>query len=230
MTSVFPIFQSNGATMERKWQGKTEVLGEKPVSLPLCLSQISHGLTRDRTRAFVVRGRRLTASAMPRSTPKHYMGGTLKIEAGCSFEMSVTGQTTRCHTPEDNNHYCEIPKSRTSNSSPVHYQTGHAKCETSGYVRIILKRGGKQTQCEGTDCSDVVKAMKGLRFQQFEVPAAVFIMNRVFWDVTPCRPRNCFRRFLEAWWLQLQGNWTALPWSWRHYACPKRRYLPVHTA
>jgi len=29
--------------------GKTEVLGEKPVSVPLCTPQISHGLTVDWT-------------------------------------------------------------------------------------------------------------------------------------------------------------------------------------
>jgi hypothetical protein len=47
--------------MEHWWnesdRGKTEVLGEKPVPVPLC----PHGLIRDRTRAADVRGRRLTA-------------------------------------------------------------------------------------------------------------------------------------------------------------------------
>ena len=33
--------------VEWNWQGKTEVLGEKPVPLPLCPPQIPHGLTRD---------------------------------------------------------------------------------------------------------------------------------------------------------------------------------------
>jgi hypothetical protein len=42
------------------WQGKTEELGEKPVPMPLCPPQIPHGLTRSRTRASAVRGRRLT--------------------------------------------------------------------------------------------------------------------------------------------------------------------------
>jgi hypothetical protein len=41
--------------------GKTEELGEKPVPVPLCLPQIPHGLTRERTRASAVKGRRLTA-------------------------------------------------------------------------------------------------------------------------------------------------------------------------
>jgi hypothetical protein len=44
-----------------KLTGENRQLGEKPVPLPLCPPQISHGLTRDRTRAFAVRGRRLTA-------------------------------------------------------------------------------------------------------------------------------------------------------------------------
>jgi hypothetical protein len=42
-------------------KGKTEELGEKPVSVPLCPPQILHGLTRDRTLASAVGGRLLTA-------------------------------------------------------------------------------------------------------------------------------------------------------------------------
>jgi hypothetical protein len=53
---------------ETIWQGKTEELGEKSVPLPLCALQIPHGLlTRVRTRAFMVRGRRLTAWITARS-------------------------------------------------------------------------------------------------------------------------------------------------------------------
>jgi hypothetical protein len=48
------------------WQEKSEVLGEKPVPVPFRPPQIPHGLTRDRTRASAVGGRRLTASAMAR--------------------------------------------------------------------------------------------------------------------------------------------------------------------
>jgi hypothetical protein len=44
-----------------KLTGKTEVLGDKPVPLPLFPSQIPHEMTWDRTRASAVRGRRLTA-------------------------------------------------------------------------------------------------------------------------------------------------------------------------
>ena len=62
----FFIFPSNGAPVEWNWQGKTEVLGEKPVPLPLCPPQIPHGLTRNRTRASAVGSRRLTAWAMTR--------------------------------------------------------------------------------------------------------------------------------------------------------------------
>jgi hypothetical protein len=40
--------------LERYWQGKAEVLGEKPVPVPFCPPQI----------ASAVRDRRLTASAM----------------------------------------------------------------------------------------------------------------------------------------------------------------------
>jgi hypothetical protein len=44
-----------------KLAGENRQLGEKPVPVPLCPPQISHGLTRDRTRASAVNGRRLTA-------------------------------------------------------------------------------------------------------------------------------------------------------------------------
>jgi hypothetical protein len=56
----------NGAPVEWNLQGKAEVLGEKPVPVPLCLPQSPHVLTRDRTRASAVRDWRLTASAIAR--------------------------------------------------------------------------------------------------------------------------------------------------------------------
>ena len=62
MISFFFIFTSNGAAVKWNWQGKTEVLGEKPVPVPLCSPQIPRGLTRDRTRASAVRGRRLNVA------------------------------------------------------------------------------------------------------------------------------------------------------------------------
>jgi hypothetical protein len=47
--------------MEHWWyhmdNGKTKVLGEKPVQLPLCTPQISQGLAWDRKGATVVTGR-----------------------------------------------------------------------------------------------------------------------------------------------------------------------------
>jgi hypothetical protein len=63
---IFCPFPSHGAPVEWNWQGKTEVLGEKPVPVPLCPPQIPHGLTRYRPRASAVGGRRLTAWAMAR--------------------------------------------------------------------------------------------------------------------------------------------------------------------
>ena len=51
--------------MEHWWneidREKTEVLGEKPVPVPLYPPQIPHELARDRTRASAVGGRRLIA-------------------------------------------------------------------------------------------------------------------------------------------------------------------------
>jgi hypothetical protein len=66
MMIIFCPFPSNGEPVEWNWQGKTEELGEKPVPVPLCPPQIPHGLTRDRTRASAMGGRRLTAWAMAR--------------------------------------------------------------------------------------------------------------------------------------------------------------------
>jgi hypothetical protein len=51
---------------EWNWQGKAEVLGEKPVPVPLCPPQNPHGMNRDRTRASAVGDRRLTPWAMAR--------------------------------------------------------------------------------------------------------------------------------------------------------------------
>jgi hypothetical protein len=53
-------------TVEWYWQGKAEELWEKPLPVPLCPPEIPHGLTRARTRASAVRGRRLTTWAMSR--------------------------------------------------------------------------------------------------------------------------------------------------------------------
>jgi hypothetical protein len=44
-----------------KLTGENRQLGEKPVPVPLCPPQVSHGLTWDRTQASAVRGRRLMA-------------------------------------------------------------------------------------------------------------------------------------------------------------------------
>jgi hypothetical protein len=52
------------STVQLYWHGKTKELEEKPVPVPLCSSQISYGLTRARTRASTVKGRRLTAWVM----------------------------------------------------------------------------------------------------------------------------------------------------------------------
>jgi hypothetical protein len=47
---VFLLFRFNGAPVEWNWQEKTEVLGEKPIPVPHCPSQIPHGPTRERGR------------------------------------------------------------------------------------------------------------------------------------------------------------------------------------
>ena len=45
-----------GALVEWYCQGKTEVFGEKPVTVPLCAPRVPHGLTCDRTRSYAARG------------------------------------------------------------------------------------------------------------------------------------------------------------------------------
>jgi hypothetical protein len=64
-------------TVKWYWQGKTEELGEKPVPVPPCPSQILHGLSRARSRASAVTGRRLTAWAMARPSI-HYHAVTVR--------------------------------------------------------------------------------------------------------------------------------------------------------
>jgi hypothetical protein len=49
--------------VEWNWQGKTKGFGENPVPVPFCPPQIPHGLTRDRTRAYMVRGRNVLCMA-----------------------------------------------------------------------------------------------------------------------------------------------------------------------
>jgi hypothetical protein len=43
-----------GALVEWDWHRKTEVLGEKPATVPVCPPQVQHGLTWYRSRAFAV--------------------------------------------------------------------------------------------------------------------------------------------------------------------------------
>jgi hypothetical protein len=62
----FLVFYFNGTPVEWYRQGKTEVLRGKPVPVPLCPPQIPHEPTRDRTRAYAVKGRGLTAWVMAR--------------------------------------------------------------------------------------------------------------------------------------------------------------------
>jgi hypothetical protein len=64
LTDILFILQMIYEYGERRWndidRGKPKIIGEKPVPVPLCPPQIPHGLTRARTQASAVRGRRLT--------------------------------------------------------------------------------------------------------------------------------------------------------------------------
>jgi hypothetical protein len=59
---IFPVFPCNGAPVEWNWIGKTNVLGGKTVPVPKAHME----WRQDRTGAFAVTGRRLTARAMAR--------------------------------------------------------------------------------------------------------------------------------------------------------------------
>jgi hypothetical protein len=87
MIIIFCPFPSNGAPMEWNWQGKTEVLGEKPVPVPLCPPQIPHRLARDLTRAFAVGGRRLTAWAMARPLKGLWFQGCWLVRPTLYFKL-----------------------------------------------------------------------------------------------------------------------------------------------
>jgi hypothetical protein len=69
MIIIFSPLPSNAALVEWNWRGK-------PVPVPLCPPQIPHGLTRDRTRASAVEGRRLAAWA---TVPLLYSQGTSSV-------------------------------------------------------------------------------------------------------------------------------------------------------
>ena len=63
--------KEHGAPVKWCWQGKTKVLWEKPVPVPLCSPQITHGLNWDYTWASAVRGWKLTAQAIAQPFSKH---------------------------------------------------------------------------------------------------------------------------------------------------------------
>jgi hypothetical protein len=52
--------------VEWYWQGKTEGFGENPVPVPLCLPQIPHLLSWERTRTSAMRSRQLTTRSVTR--------------------------------------------------------------------------------------------------------------------------------------------------------------------
>jgi hypothetical protein len=93
MIIIFCPFPSNGAPVEWNWHGKPEELGEKPVPVSLCPPQIPHGLTWDRTRAFAVGGRRLTAWALAR--PLRYLFEHVVLK--CMYESSLSDIIPRRH-------------------------------------------------------------------------------------------------------------------------------------
>jgi hypothetical protein len=76
-TIIFVLFQIVEHQGNKNRQGKTEVLREKPVPVPLCPPQIPHGLTQDQSPASEVGGWKLTTSAIPQ--PKLEVASSFKI-------------------------------------------------------------------------------------------------------------------------------------------------------
>jgi hypothetical protein len=87
--------------MEHQWN---ETDRGKPVPVPLCPPQIPHGLTRDRNRASVVGGRRLTAWTMARPT------AILRLCTTINGLSKMLGQTSsvRPHTPQEGKYFISI--------------------------------------------------------------------------------------------------------------------------
>jgi hypothetical protein len=56
----------------------------------------------------------------------------------------------------------------------------------------------------------------------FEVFTAVTMKNAVFWDVAPCR--SCVKRRLQWPTHALSSLADFIPWRWRWYVPPKRRF------
>jgi hypothetical protein len=86
MMRIFLLFHFYGEPVEWNWQGKTEVLGEKPVPVPLCTPQISHGPTWDQTRG--LRGERPATNRLSHGTafPTSY---SLRKEASTSTRICL---------------------------------------------------------------------------------------------------------------------------------------------
>jgi hypothetical protein len=115
-----------GAVVERHWQGKNEVLGEKPIPVTLCLPQNPHWLTWNRTRTSEVTGRRPTASVMARSWSQLQMKTI--THSSCKLRRSLQLQILRR----------EQVLTRVNNNKNPHTRT-HAWMRTSLKPIFILQ-------------------------------------------------------------------------------------------
>ena len=125
--------------VEWEWQGKTEILGEQTVPVPLCLSPIWQGLAFDRTRVSAMRGRWLTTWANARPWSSKFISA--------KFNYSVpTSQKTHYFSITYNNQlmlfkeiiiaYCEKQKETQKPYTPFgrkvnifNATTGHVSME-----------------------------------------------------------------------------------------------------
>jgi hypothetical protein len=131
--------------VEWNWQGETEVLGKKPVPVPLCPPQIPHGLTRDRTRASVMGCRRLTAWAMAR---RH---SELLMEYLTRQEVCAERKTSGFFAPTSNKGaLVNMNDNRCSDNNNSNYRSiirsNRGKQKISGYLAMItiVTRGNSE--------------------------------------------------------------------------------------
>jgi hypothetical protein len=136
---------SNGGMIYLQGKPKNS---EKTCLVPLCPSQIPHGLTRARTRAYAVRGQRLTAWAMARP-PKACSWSYMCTFSTYRFTSLSHGQTYSYHSSGCSLLWLSRPTAvvvitndRTSDDG------GDLSVEQSDYLTLMLLMKTSVTFCK----------------------------------------------------------------------------------
>jgi hypothetical protein len=157
------------ALVEKSWQGKSEILSENPIPVPLCLPQILHELAWDRTWASVVTILQIMSRAMTQpvqtdcshTQPDTYpllihtknRSGNLSAEkplvaAVCSFQRIVLLNTVIAMNAETRIQSCLTTDCFLSNrldinkreSLPIHYHTDKQQAWLCYYKKMSSLR------------------------------------------------------------------------------------------